>query len=161
MMVCKAFISFFPLAAAAPVRVQDQMITVWPVEDPSHEQAKKDNCDFVLDHYDLVASQLAIADAQKQKASFEGAGPYLVGWSPSKARGAPDALVLVVDMSADNNQADIDRKFSFWKTKIVENPELWRSGWSVEGVRAAIHNFVDTYGQAFVDSIKLIGDKKS
>ena len=137
------------------------MITVWPVDEPNHEQAKKDNCDFVLDRYDLVASQLAIADAQKQKASFEGAGPYLVGWSPSKARGAPDALVLVVDMSADNNQGDIDNKFRFWKTKIVENPELWRNGWSVEGVRAAIHNFADQYGQAILDAIKLIGDKKS
>ncbi|TPQ32978.1 hypothetical protein C2U70_20345 [Bradyrhizobium guangdongense] len=160
-MVCKAFIAFFPRNETASVPVEDQMFTVWPVDDPTNRQVKNDDCDFVLDHYDLVASQLAMADARKQKASFEGAGPYLVGWSPSRARGIPDALVLVVDMSSDNNQADIDNKFRFWKTKIVENPSLWRNGWSVEGVRAAIHNFADQYGQAILDAIKLIGDKKS
>jgi hypothetical protein len=156
-MVCRAFVAFFPRNETSSVPVKDQMITVWPLDNPDAKQAIKDDCDYVLDHYDLVASEAAIRDAQKQHANFEGEGPYLVGWSPSKARELPDALVLVVDMSADNTQADIDNKFRFWKNKIVEDPSLWRNGWSVEAVRVAIHNFADEYGQAMLDAIKLIG----
>lgn len=136
------------------------MITVWPLDKPEAREAKTDNCDFVLDHYDLNASQLAISDAQKQHAKFDGGGPYLVGWSPSKSRGIPDALVLIVDMSADNTQADIDNKFLFWKNKIIQDPALWRNGWSIEQVRTAIHNFADQYGQAMLDAIKLVGAEK-
>jgi hypothetical protein len=72
----------------------------------------------------------------------------------------PDHLVLVVDMSADNTQARIDRAFSFWKDKIVEDPALWRSGFSVERVRAAIHDFADQYGSDFLAAIKLVGMKQ-
>jgi len=95
------------------------MITVWPIDKPDAKQAKKDDCDYVIDHYDLNASEAAINDAQRQRAKFEGEGPYLVGWSPSKARGVADALVLVVDMSGDHNQGSIDDKFRFWKTKSL------------------------------------------
>lgn len=157
LMVCKAFVAFFPRSETSSVPVIDQMVTIWPLDDPQASQAKTDDCEFVLDHYDLVASQLAISDAQKQHVNFEGEGPFLVGWSPSKARGVPDALVLVVDMSADNNQADIDHKFRFWKNKIIEDPSLWRNGWSVEQVRQAIHNFAEEYGQSMLEAIKLFG----
>jgi hypothetical protein len=160
MMVCRSFVAFFPRSEESSVPVKDQMITVWPLDDPESKQARADDCDHVLDHYDLIASEDAIRDAQKQHARFDGEGPYLVGWSPSKARGIPDALVLVVDMSADNTQADIDNKFRFWKNKIVEDPSLWRNGWSAEAIRAAIHNFADQYGQAMLDAIKLIGADK-
>jgi hypothetical protein len=63
-------------------------------------------------------------------------------------------------MSADNTQAEIDNKFRFWKNKIVEDPSLWRNGWSAEAIRVAIHNFADQYGQAMLDAIKLIGGDK-
>jgi hypothetical protein len=160
MMVCRSFVAFFPRSQDSSVPVNDQMITVWPLDDPESQQARADDCDHVLDHYDLIASEDAIRDAQKQRVRFDGEGPYLVGWSPSRARGIPDALVLVVDMSADNTQADIDNKFRFWKDKIVEDPSLWRNGWSAEAIRVAIHNFADQYGQAMLDAIKLIGGDK-
>jgi hypothetical protein len=159
-MVCRSFVAFFPRNETASVPLTDQMITIWPLDNPDAKKAKTDDCDYVLDHYDLIASEAAIRDAQKQHAKFEGEGPYLVGWSPSNAREIPDALVLVVDMSADNTQADIDNKFRFWKNNIVEDPSVWRNGWSVEGTRVAIHNFADHYGQAMLDAIKLIGDEK-
>jgi hypothetical protein len=161
MMVCNAFKAYFPRSETATVPVNDQMITVWPLDNPQAEQAKNDDCDYVLDHYDLVAAESAIGDAQRQRATaaFDGSGPYLVGWSPSKTRGVPDALVLVVDMSADSSQADIDGKFLFWKTKIVDDPSVWRNGWSIERFRVALHNFAEQYGQSVLDSIKMIGDK--
>lgn len=160
MMVCRSFVAFFPRSQDSSVPVKDQMITVWPLDDPDSPQARADDCDHVLDHYDLIASEDAISDAQKQQARFDGEGPYLVGWSPSRARGIPDALVLVVDMSADNTQAEIDNKFRFWKNKIVEDPSLWRNGWSTEAIRVAIHNFADQYGAAMLDAVKLIGGHK-
>ena len=43
---------------------------------------------------------------------------------------------------------------------IVEDPALWRNGWSAEAIRVAIHNFADQYGQAMLDAIKLIGGDK-
>jgi hypothetical protein len=158
MMVCKSFQAYFPRSETSGVPVTDQMITIWPLDDPNAEMAKADNCDFVLNHYDLNASESAINDARKQHATFDGEGPYLVGWSPSNARGLPDKLVLVIDMSADNDQAMIDHKFLFWKNKIVENPSLWRNGWTLDGVRIAIKDFSDEYGQGILDAIKLIGN---
>jgi hypothetical protein len=159
-MVCTAFVAFFPRNESATVPLADQMITVWPIDDPDAEQIKNDDCDYTLDHYDLIASEAAISDAQLQRATFEGEGPYLVGWSPSNARGAPDKLVLVIDMSADNNQALIDQKFLFWKKQIVENPSRWRKGFSIKRVRTAIRIFADQYGQAMLDAIKLVGGKQ-
>jgi hypothetical protein len=135
------------------------MITVWPVDEPDNDKAKADDCDFVLNHYDLNASQAAINDARVQHATFDGEGPYLVGWSPSNSRGVPDKLVLVVDMSADNTQAEVDHKFGFWKNKIIENPSLWRSGWSLDGMRVAIKDFADEYGQNMLDAVKLVRGK--
>jgi hypothetical protein len=159
-MVCKSFVAHFPRKETAKALLSDQMITVWPLDNPGAKKAKKDDCDYALDHYDLVASEAAISDAQRQRANFEGSGPYLVGWSPSKARGVPDELVLVVDMSADSSQAEIDSKFLFWKTKIIDDPSVWRNGFSIERLRVAIQIFADRYGQSILDAIKVIGDQK-
>jgi hypothetical protein len=158
-MVCTSFVAFFPRQETATAAVQDQMITVWPLDNPDAIQAKNDDCDYAVDHYDLIASEAAMSDAQRQRANFGGEGPYLVGWSPSNTRGVADALVLVVDMSADNRQADIDNKFLFWKNKIIDDPSAWRNGWSTERVRVSIRNFADEYGQSMLDAIKLIGGK--
>lgn len=158
-MVCKSFIAFFPRSETSTVPVGDQMITVWPVDEPDNDKAKADDCDFVLTHYDLNASEAAINDARVQHAAFDGEGPYLVGWSPSNSRGVPDKLVLVVDMSADNTQVGIDHKFGFWKNKIIENPSLWRSGWSLDGVRVVIKEFADEYGQNMLDAVKIVRGK--
>ncbi len=160
-MVCNSFVAFFPRSKSSTAAPDDQMVTVWPLDKPTAKQAKEDDCDYVVDHYDLAAAEDAIRDAEAQHASLDGAGPYLVGWSPSKARGVPNALVLVVDLSADNSQATIDAKFLFWKNKIIEDPSLWRNGFSIEQVRVAIHDFAEQYGQAMLDAIKLVGgDKK-
>jgi hypothetical protein len=140
--------------------MSDRMITIWPLDEPDAEKANADDCDFILKHYDLNASESAINDAEKQHAIFDGEGPYLMGWSPSNARGVPDQLVLVVDMSTDNDQAMIDHKFLFWKNKIIQNPSLWRGGWSMEGIRVSIKEFSDKYGSDMISAIKLLGGKE-
>jgi hypothetical protein len=159
MMVYNSFISFFPRSETSNVPISDRMITIWPLDDPDADQAKADDCDFILNHYDLNASESAINDARVQHATFDGEGPYLVGWSPSNSRGVPDKLVLVIDMSADNNQTMIDHKFLFWKNEIVEDPSLWRSGWSLDDVRVLIKDLSDRYGEDMLSAIELVGGK--
>jgi hypothetical protein len=160
-MVCHSFVAFFPRGKDSNVPVVDQMITIWPIDDPTSSRVIADDCDYVIDHYDLTAAESAVRDAHRQQpqATFEGDGPYLIGWSPSNTRGVPDKLVLVIDMSADNSQASIDHKFLFWKDQIVEDPQKWRSGFSLDRVRTAIHDFADQYGQAMLDAIKLVDGK--
>lgn len=160
-MVCRSFVAFFPRGKDSGVPVSDQMITIWPIDDPTASRAIADDCDYVIDHYDLTAAESAVRDAHRQQptATFEGDGPYLIGWSPSNTRGVPDKLVLVIDMSADNSQVSIDHKFLFWKDQIVEDPQKWRSGFSLDRVRTAIHDFADQYGQAMLDAIKLVDGK--
>jgi hypothetical protein len=159
LMVCHSFMAYFPKTELVPATIpnSDRMITIWPVIDPESDQAKADDCDFAVDHYDLFASEEAMKFAHRQKANFDGEGPYLVGWSPADSRGRPDRLVLVVDMSAQNTQGAIDRQFLFWKNKIVQDPQLWRSGFSAEGLRVAIKDFADQYGKDLLDAIKVFG----
>jgi hypothetical protein len=154
-MVCNSFVAFFPRSETSDVPISDLMITIWPLDNPDAAEAKADDCDFVLSHYDLNASESAINDALKQHASFDGEGPFLIGWSPSNTRGIPDKLVLEVDMSGDNNQEMIDNKFAWWKNKIVEDPSLWRNGWS-ENVRLAIKEFSERYGDEMIKAFKLV-----
>jgi hypothetical protein len=67
----------------------------------------------------------------------------------------PDKLVLVVDMSPYDSQDSFNEALMFWKTKIVEDPKLWRSGFSVESFRLAVRDFVDHYGNAILVAAKL------
>ncbi|MGJ4941505.1 hypothetical protein ACQR1W_13105 [Bradyrhizobium sp. HKCCYLS1011] len=152
LMACTSFVASIPPQALIPssVAVSDQMLTIWPLDNPAAAEAVKDDCNFAIDHYDLFGGDSAIADAGKQGATFGEEGPFLIGWSPSNTRGVPDKLVLVVDMSRYNSQDSFDHAFLFWKQKIVEDPALWRSGFSVEGIRLAVRDFADGYGDTIL-----------
>jgi hypothetical protein len=158
-MVCNAFVAFFPRSETSRALPSDQMMTIWPIDNPDAAEANRDDCNYAVDHYDLNAAEAAIKDAQRQHAMLSGEGPYLIGWSPSNSRGVPGKLVLVVDMSDSNNQTSVDHQFLFWKQKIIEDPTLWRKGFSLERVRMAIRDFANEYGQDLLTSIKLIGTK--
>lgn len=160
-MVCRSFIAFFPRSEASDVPPRDQMITIWPIDNPNAPEVIRDECNYIVDHYDLNAAEAAIRDAKHQHAVFSGEGPYLVGWSPSNARGVPDKFVLLVDMSNSNTQEAIDDQFLFWKQKIVEDPTLWRKGFSIERFRTAIRDFANEYGNDLLSSIKLFGGRSN
>jgi hypothetical protein len=159
LMICTSFVAHFARNNSIPASVpmNDRMMTVWPLDNPQAPEASNDDCSFAVEHYDLFAAETAIIDARRQQANFDGEGPYLVGWSPSDTRGKLGKLVLLVDMSAANSQSMIDHQFEFWKDKIVGDPALWRSGFSLERLREAIKIFSDQYGSDIVDSIKLAG----
>ena len=126
LMVCHSFVAHLPSGAgmATTSPLSDRMITVWPLDDPKAEKTAADDCDYVVDHYDLFAGESAIAEAGRQRVNLKGEGPFLIGWSPSNTLGVPDALVLVVDMS-DGDQKRIDRGFTFWEDKIIGDSPLW------------------------------------
>jgi hypothetical protein len=152
LMTCTAFVASIEAQKSLPstVAISDQMLTIWPLDDPSSPNAEKDDCDFAIDHYDLYAADTAIADAETQGAKFGDDGPFLIGWSPSNTRGVPDKLVLVVDMSRYSSQDSFDHAFQFWKQEIVENPSLWRTGFSIEAIRLAARDFADHYGDTIL-----------
>jgi len=159
--VCTAFVASLPRQDTLPgsVALGDQMLTVWPLDNPEAEQARLDTCEFLVDHYDLYGGLSAIQDAERQGASLDGRGPFLIGWSPSNSRGIADKIVLIVDMSAFESQDSFDNAFRFWQEKIVQDPALWRSGFSIEGVRLALRDFVDHYGGNILDAVKLAASK--
>ena len=160
--VCGAFVASLPRKEAVPASIsqKDLMVTIWPLDQPEAGQAASDQCDFVIDHYDLFGGLAAIRDAERQGAKLDGRGPFLIGWSPSDTRGIPDKLVLVVDMSGFESQDSFDSAFLFWQNKVVRDPALWRTGFSVEGVRLAVRDFVDHYGGNILDAIRLVSNKK-
>jgi len=152
LMACAAFVASIPPQKSVPgsVRVSDEMLTIWPLDDPASPGAARDDCNFAIDHYDLYAGDSAIADAERQGAKFGEGGPFLIGWSPANSRGAPDKLVLVVDMSPYDSQDSFNQAFQFWKQKIVEDPTLWRRGFSIEALRLAVRDFADHYGDTIL-----------
>jgi len=156
-MACASFVSTLARAADVPksVPLSDQMVTVWPLDAPDAAQARNDNCDFLLEHYELFAADSAIADAERQRAKVSGRGPFLIGWSPSNTRGVPDKVVLVVDMSSFESQDSFNQALLFWKQKVVEDPALWRSGFSLGRFRLSVRDFVDHYGQAILAAAHL------
>ena len=156
-MACASFIAYLARRAEVPnsVPLSDQMLTIWPLDEPYADEAKKDNCDFLVDHYELYAADSAISDASKQGGKFGSDGPFLIGWSPSNTRGVPDKLVLVVDMSSYSSQDSFNQALRFWKEKIVEDPALWRSGFSLEKFRLSVRDFVDHYGETILAAAHL------
>jgi hypothetical protein len=155
--ICQSFVAHFPAQRLLPrsIGVNDQMLTIWPVENANAKQLDADDCAFAVDNYDLFAGQSAIADAAKQGGKFAGAGPYLVGWSPTNTRGQPGKLVLVVDLSKEETEASINTAFDFWQQRVIQDPALWRNGFSIERLRVSIREFVDKYGTNLVEVVKL------
>jgi hypothetical protein len=156
---CNAFLAHLPPQEDLPVSVplSAQMLTIWPLKVNGEIDAKRQSCSTMLTEYDLQGGLDAIRDAISQDHQLQGRGPFLIGWSPSNTRGMRDAIVLVVDMSDFDSQESFDDAFLFWQRKVVEDPELWRSGFSLERVRLAARDFVDRYGKSIESAIKVWG----
>jgi len=57
-------------------------------------------------------------------------------------------------MSNFDTQASFDDALLFWKKKMIENPALWKRGFSVELIRLVIRDFVDHYGSSIIEALK-------
>jgi hypothetical protein len=154
--VCLSYLATLPFQNSLPdsVPLSDQMITFWPTRATPPPDP---NCSWLIDNYDLFGGVSAIQDASDQGHPIRGRGPFLIGWSPSTARGVKDAVVLVVDLSPFEAQDSFDQQFEFWRQEIVENPSVWHNGFSTERLRLAIRDFADSHGSEIMSAIKVWG----
>jgi len=155
--VCEAYTHSLPRQQSLPrtVALRDQMLTIWPIDDPNASAALADNCAYLTSHYDLYGGQAAIRDAGRQGINLSGRGPYLIAWSPSQNRGVPDKIVLVYDLSDYSSQASFDTMFAFWQNAIIANPSLWRNGVAAAQKRLIFRDFVDSTSQSFLTALHI------
>jgi hypothetical protein len=170
LMICDAYVAALPHFTELPdVPSKDQMVTVWPIE--NDEVAKeldlhtprRDVCQLAVDHYGLVLARAAIKDAIKAQQHELGRirgdpvdfgnlrrGPFLLGWAPGSQKGAPDALVLVLDLTRIDVPGHAEAVFERWIREIEQNPLIWTNGWDVFTVRLRIRLWADDIGERVV-----------
>jgi hypothetical protein len=130
------------------------MITYWPLEERKLAAIARGDCDHLTTRYDLRSGLDAIRDADRQRRRLaERRGPLLIGWSPAQSRYERDAVVLVMDLSDLDSEASFREAFQAWRTRITEDPSLWRDGFSVDQIRLALRDFLDRYGASILKAI--------
>lgn len=167
--ICEGFVAGLPAAAELTRRgvpPAEQMATVWPLDDSALANDLNGNdtarpplgrCPEIVAGIDLIASGEAIANAMRASdgESFEGAGPYLIAWSPSTAFGQPDVPVLICDLSNVTTIREATDRFVDWADDIVRNPDLWHDGWDLERLRTTLRQWADKYGPAILRVLNL------
>ena len=152
--VCEAYKAALISEAELPSNtpLSDQMITYWPIANKSTPEARRADCSHLVSNYALRLGLDAIQDADKQNEGLASTrGPFLIAWAPSESRSVPDALVLVMDLSALDSERSFREVFQEWRQKITDNPELWRrGGFNVEAVRRIIRDTFDRYGDGLL-----------
>jgi hypothetical protein len=150
-MLCEAYVAALPRSAELMVPVEEQMVTVWPIDadqtaDELNQLRGAEICEMVVDHYGLPTALRAINDAGETRIGRDRRGPFLLAWSPSHDKGDPEALMLVADLTDVTTYAQAEAFFVLWRTDIEANPEYWNRGWNVERLRIAIQLWVDRFG---------------
>jgi|GEM_PF-1478772 len=156
-MLCEAYTAaLLPsdiLAERLNVPPERQMVTVWPIDDDEiasrlDSREIDEPCTAAVERYDLVTAQLSIAEAGPERIGRIGRGPYLLAWSPTTAKGAPDAVVLIADLSNVTLPEHARDVFRIWRRDIESNPALWNRGWDVERLRVEIRMLADRFGES-------------
>lgn len=156
--ICKGYVGAVSLSRDLRNRgvpLHEQMVTIWPVD--NNELSDKLNnasthdlsiCINAVLSIDISESRNAILNAQesKPKASFNGRGPYVIAWSPSRSFGKSKAAVLVLNLSNVSTAAQAAEMFSSWAYDIEQNPKLWKGGWSTESLRVILRLWSDRWG---------------
>jgi hypothetical protein len=157
-LVCQAYWASLPASSDLDVPISDQMVTVWPVDDPRPLSLVKDAaeaCEYAVQHYHLKTSLLALKEARYANVGpFDDRGPYLLAWAPAKEKGKKDTIVLVLDLSRANTAQNFLEQFHAWREQIESDPALWNNGFSLERVRMAIKFWVDNLGSGFLSVSK-------
>jgi hypothetical protein len=158
-MICDAYKSSLPYYKDVKALPKDQMVTVWPVESNSwadriNEEPRERICADAVPHYGLAIALEAIDSAKKNGAALDGQGPFLLAWSPGSAKGQPDALVLVADMSDVINNEQSKQIFAQWALDIQNDPSLWDPTWNMEKLRLRIQLWADKWGTRILNTYK-------
>jgi len=127
------------------------MVTVWPVEsvawaDKINAERREKVCADAVPHYDLTTALDAIDSARKNGASLDGLGPFLLAWSPGAAKGEPDSLVLVADMSDVINDEQSHQLLDMWVQDIQHDSSLWYPTWDPKKLNFKIRLWFDKWG---------------
>jgi hypothetical protein len=152
-LACQAYVASLPLPSELTVDIKQQMVTVWPVDDPKPlvlipKLGDKDTCEYAVEHYHLATALTALKQARVATGrDLDGRGPYLLAWSPADQKGKQDALVLILDLSELSTAQHFLTEFEAWREKIEDDPSLWKGGFSLERTRLAIKYWVDRVGK--------------
>lgn len=151
LMICQAYVSSIRPFDQVGLPVSAQMATVWPVTTGAVAgelmgMPGQRVCARAVDEYGSITADRALRDAALAGAELGGHGPYLLAWSPAAAKGAPDAVVLVADLSDVQDYKDALDVMLGWVNDIERDPALWSRGWSVEGLRLTVQRWFDKRG---------------
>ena len=157
--ICEGFGASLLAAPALAVPLDQQMATIWPLDDDVHATTLNNlgsvpltgQCHDIINAIDVSRSNRAIADAQLADPGqrFNNAGPYMIAWSPSSAVGQDNVPILVWDLSAVTLAAHATEILRIWRQDIQQTPESWRSGLRMsERVRLHLRLIADKYGPA-------------
>jgi hypothetical protein len=158
-MICDAYVSSLAYFKDVKAPPQRQMVAVWPVESPEwadkiNREAREKVCADAVAHYGLGIAQEAIKAAQQNGAALDGQGPFLLAWSPGSAKGQPDALVLVADMSDVIVNEQAKQIFAQWALDIQNDPSLWDPTWNLEKLRLRAQLWADKWGTRILNIYK-------
>jgi Small metal-binding protein len=157
-MICDAYVTSLLHYTKVKEPMGRQMVTVWPVEWADlatriNAEAREKVCADAVPHYGVSIAQEAIEVAKRNKAVLNGQGPFLLAWSPGAAKGQPNALVLVADMSNVVNNEDAKELFKQWALDIQNNPELWNNGWDKKKLTLVVRLAVDRWGKKMLQAV--------
>jgi hypothetical protein len=150
--VCREYWAALSASSEIDIPLDQQMVTVWPVRTPETADYlsaanREESCEKAVADYHLPTAQKALLDAEIADGEPRtGRGPYLLAWAPPSEKGMQGALVLSIDLSSANAPEHFSDSFQRWRHQIEMKPELWQRGWSVDGVRDAIRDWVDHVG---------------
>ena len=159
-MICEAYVSALDHFTLINAPRSEQMVTVWPIEnvqwaDRINAERRDKVCRDAVPHYELDIALDAIRAARRRNAVLDGQGPFLLAWSPGSAKGQPDALVLISDMSDVINGEQAKQIFTQWALDIQKHPELWEKGWNEEKIKLVIRLWVDKWGKKILKSCRI------
>jgi hypothetical protein len=152
--ICEAYKATLTSQAELPPNtpLSEEMITYWPIANKTTAEARRADCAHLVANYALRLGLDAIQDADKHKEGLASRrGPFLIAWAPSESRFVPDAVVLVMDLSALDGERSFTEVFQGWRQHITDNPELWRrGGFDIEAIRRIIRDTFDRYGDGLL-----------
>ena len=169
--ICEGFLASLPAAPVLENRgvpMAEQMATVWPLYDgrladdlngTNTGGAPLNRCREIVAGIDIITSGDAISQARRASdgESLQGAGPFLIAWSPSTTFGQANVPVLVKDLSSVTTIQQATNLFLAWADDIQRNPDLWRGGWDLELLRETLRDWADRFGHGILSVIGLIG----
>ena len=149
--ICHAYRASLPHAFELTLPINEQMVTVWPVD--SDAKAEQLNgmpplklCNEAVANYGLVAAKRALKEAELAGVDATNSGPFLLAWSPSTDKGKQDALVLMMDLSAVETPQQASEAFRLWSSQIEQDPQLWSHGWDFDRLTRKIDRLASKVG---------------